>query len=252
MDDDDRTQVGRLGTIMGVWAHPDDEAYLTGGLMAMAVEAGSRVVCVSATRGEHGTSDPVRWPPVRLAALRERELAASLTALGVTEHHWLGFEDGTCATVPPDRAVAALARLITEVGVDTLVTFAADGLTGHADHRTVSSWVSTAWEATDRRARLLHAATTPAFAERFAWLHERFTVYEPGLPAVTPEPALALRLPLDEKLLDRKLDALKAQASQTTGLIEALGEDVFRAWNAEECFVEVPRSDDVGDGGPSA
>ena len=40
-----------LGTIMSVWAHPDDEAYLCGGLMAAAVDAGSRVVCVTATRG---------------------------------------------------------------------------------------------------------------------------------------------------------------------------------------------------------
>src|ERR671922_141060 len=38
-----------LGTILGVWAHPDDEAYLSAGLMARAVRNGSRVVCVTAT-----------------------------------------------------------------------------------------------------------------------------------------------------------------------------------------------------------
>ena len=37
-----------LGTILGIWAHPDDEAYLSGGLMAIAREHGSRVVCVTA------------------------------------------------------------------------------------------------------------------------------------------------------------------------------------------------------------
>lgn len=37
--------VAALGTILGVWAHPDDEAYLSGGLMALARDAGSRVVC---------------------------------------------------------------------------------------------------------------------------------------------------------------------------------------------------------------
>ena len=57
-----------LGTVLGVWAHPDDEAYLSGGLMAMARDAGSRVVCVTATRGELGTPDPQAWPPERLAA----------------------------------------------------------------------------------------------------------------------------------------------------------------------------------------
>ena len=46
-----------LGTILGVWAHPDDETYLCAGLMASAARAGSRVVCVTATRGELGTGD---------------------------------------------------------------------------------------------------------------------------------------------------------------------------------------------------
>ena len=49
------------GTLLGVWAHPDDEAYLSGGLMAAATGAGRRVVVVTATYGELGTSDPERW-----------------------------------------------------------------------------------------------------------------------------------------------------------------------------------------------
>ena len=36
-----------LGTLLGVWAHPDDEAYLTAGLMAVARAAGNRVVVVT-------------------------------------------------------------------------------------------------------------------------------------------------------------------------------------------------------------
>ena len=28
--------VAGLGTVLGIWAHPDDEAYLSGGLMALA------------------------------------------------------------------------------------------------------------------------------------------------------------------------------------------------------------------------
>ena len=35
------TDVAELGTIVGIWAHPDDEAYLSGGLMAMARDEGS-------------------------------------------------------------------------------------------------------------------------------------------------------------------------------------------------------------------
>ena len=33
------------------------------------------VVCVTATRGELGVTDPTRWPPDQLPAIREVELA---------------------------------------------------------------------------------------------------------------------------------------------------------------------------------
>ena len=55
-----------LGTILGVWAHPDDEAYLSAGLMARAVRNGSRVVCDTATRGEGESMDEERWPSDRM------------------------------------------------------------------------------------------------------------------------------------------------------------------------------------------
>jgi len=63
--------IRELGTILSIWAHPDDEAYLCGGIMAMAAAADSRVVCVTASRGELGVTDPTRWPPEQLASIRE-------------------------------------------------------------------------------------------------------------------------------------------------------------------------------------
>jgi LmbE family N-acetylglucosaminyl deacetylase len=102
--------ISDLGTVLGVWAHPDDETFLTAGLMALARAAGHRVVCATATRGEHGTADPDRWPPARLGRLREYELAAALAALDVHEHTWLGFVDGGCAAVPPALGARAAVR----------------------------------------------------------------------------------------------------------------------------------------------
>ena len=43
------TTIAELGTILSIWAHPDDETYLAGGLMASARDGGQRVVCASAT-----------------------------------------------------------------------------------------------------------------------------------------------------------------------------------------------------------
>jgi LmbE family N-acetylglucosaminyl deacetylase len=71
-------------TLLGVWAHPDDEAYLSAGLILEHIARGDRVVIVTATLGEHGTKDPVHWPPQQLAARRHAELRRSLATLGVT------------------------------------------------------------------------------------------------------------------------------------------------------------------------
>jgi LmbE family N-acetylglucosaminyl deacetylase len=227
-----------LGTVLGVWAHPDDEAYLAGGLLAAAADAGARVVCVSATRGERGTADPDRWPPARLGPVRVAELAASLAVLGVTEHHQLGYPDGGCGRVPVSEAVGRLVDLMAEVRPDTVLTFGPDGMTGHLDHRRVSAWATSAVRHSRPAIapRLLFAAKTAAWCDRFDPLHRALGVFPPGLPPRVPVHEVAVDLVLPDDLLDRKVAALHAHASQVSPLVAMIGEKSFRSWVANECF----------------
>ncbi|WP_084960502.1 PIG-L deacetylase family protein [Thermoactinospora rubra] len=232
-----------LGTVLGIWAHPDDEAYLSGGLMAMARDHGSRVVCVTATRGELGTPDPVEWPPHRLAAARTRELARCLEILGVTEHHWLGYRDGACAEVPPSDAVTRLGEIIDRVRPGTVVTFGPDGITGHPDHQAASAWATAAFErAAPPGARLLYATFSRRRAARWRELNASLGVFPPGYPIATPDHRLALDLELDAETAARKVRALAAQETQTAGLIAALGIGLYTAWVSCESFAEACRS----------
>ena len=233
--------VAALGTILGIWAHPDDEAYLSGGLMALARDNGQRVVCVTATRGERGTPDPIAWPPDRLATERTREMARCLAVLGVEEHHWLGYSDGECADADPDAAVARLCAVLDDVRPDTVLTFGPDGITGHPDHRTVSAWAGDAVDHAGAGARLLHAAITEQREARWGALTAQLGVYLPGYPVLTPAERLAVGLVLPRDVAVRKVRALAAQATQTTGLIETLGLDLYTAWVGEESFVEAAR-----------
>ena len=233
------SEVAALGTILGVWAHPDDEAYLSGGLMAMARDQGARVVCVTATRGELGTPDPLTWPPDRLAAERTGELARCLEILGVTEHHWLGYADGGCSEVPTEEAVEKLRGLIEEVAPDTVLTFGPDGITGHPDHQAVSAWTAAAFRrAALPRARLLQAAISERREARWGELNASLGIYLPGYPVLAPAARLAVDLVLDAEITYRKVRALTAQATQTSGLITAMGLDRYTAWVGEESFVE--------------
>ena len=232
------TALPKISTLLGVWAHPDDEAYLSSGLMAVVRRAGGRVAVATATRGEHGTPDPVAWPPEALAQVRERELLESLALIDVREHEWLGHTDGSLPDVPFETGVAQVAALIERVQPDTLVTFGPDGMTGHPDHQTVSAWVTEAWRRAGGEARLWYATTTPEFQAEWEELHNELDIWFEGFePPVTPVADLAGSVECDDGLLDLKHQVLRAHASQTAVLEEMLGTDVFRSWWATEYFV---------------
>lgn len=235
----DHGPVSELGTILGIWAHPDDEVYLSGGVMAHARDLGQRVVCVTATRGELGQAGPDPLSPVELGRMREQELRTALAQLGVEEHHFLDVVDGRCAQEPQDQMVERLRAILDEVAPDTILTFGPDGMTGHEDHQTVCRWVTAAHAATSSDAYLLYATSTAEQADAWAELEDTLDVYlVPGLPLRRVPEELAFELRLDLEAAERKLAALRALASQTAELIDLLGPERYRDWCAVESFVD--------------
>jgi len=232
----DPNDLSWLGTTLTVWAHPDDETYLSGGLSATLTDHGVRVVCVTATRGEAGGPDADAEARSRLAHVRTRELEDALVHLGVREHEWLDYPDGGCATVDPALAVARLIGVVDRVRPETVITFGPEGHTGHQDHRTVSRWVDEAVAGSTVNPRILHVVGTQAQLAVDPALNDDFGVFDEGLPRVCDPEELAVHLELDAQMLRRKVDALVAQTSQTGGLIDAVGIDRFAAWVAVECF----------------
>ncbi len=226
--------ISELGTILSIWAHPDDEAYLCGGIMAKATTAGSRVVCVTATRGELGVTDAVRWPPDQLASIREAEMTESMRILGVKEHRWLGYPDGGCADVDHESAVERVAELLREVRPDTVLTFPPDGQTGHPDHIAVHLWTVDAVRRTGIGDLHVSANTQEWLDEHRARFLELGVIV--GKPPVAWRDALSIDLELAPQILDRKLAALAAQASQSEAFRTAAGEDYYRHIIARERF----------------
>lgn len=210
-----------LGSIVGVWPHPDDESYVAAGLAMRAVAAGARVVCVTATHAD---------------GLRAAELAEALSVLGITEHVALGYTDGACASVDPAEGTARIADVIRAVRPDTVLTFGPDGYTGHPDHIAVSGWTSAAVAGTG--ARLLHTATTAAVHREFADINDGFDVFFAGGPTLVEESEFAVRYVLDDAVLERKIRALEAHRSQTAALIEAVGRERYGRWVRIEGFVD--------------
>jgi LmbE family N-acetylglucosaminyl deacetylase len=233
------TNHAELGTVIGVWGHPDDEAYLSGGIMAAAADAGQRVVCVTATRGELGFPDDDPRSLEERMAVRESELRACLDILGVTDHRWMDYNDGSCHRVPLDEPVQTLCDLFEEVQPDTVLTFGPDGQTGHVDHIATSRWTTHAFRRWARpNARLLYAVMTPEWVADFMGATEmdQVMMVEGMEPDTTPASELAAWIQLDDALVERKVRALRAQTSQVEPLAQQVGIDVFKALNRDETF----------------
>lgn len=229
--------VGALGRVLGIWAHPDDETYLSGGLMAAASRNGQPTMCITATCGEHGTTDPLRWPPARLARRRRRELRRALRILGVRHRVQLGHADGGLPDVDAGRAVDELLDHIGRFRPDTIVTFGPDGFTGHRDHQVVGEWATVAGRHAGTP-RVLHTGKNSAWIERFDAAHQRFPIFYPGYPQAVADRDIVLDLMLDDATFDRKTRALLAHGTQTDAIIAALGCSEWREWFRRESFVE--------------
>jgi LmbE family N-acetylglucosaminyl deacetylase len=236
------TDVASLGTIVAIWAHPDDDIFLAAGLMATAAAAGNRVVDVTATRGEGGSMDEERWPPETMAEVRTGELLRSLEILGVTEHRFLDGPVDVDMDEHLDEAGAAQVRaIVEEIQPDTILTFGPDGMTGHQGHMDVSRWATEAFEAVGAPgSRLFYGTQTPEFAAEVVPSLQRFDIFRPGTPPVTPHDQLAIDFTCAGELLERKVDALTAHESQIEGLLEVFGREGLRRFIRDECYREAP------------
>lgn len=226
-----------LGTVLGIWAHPDDETYLSAGLMAHAARNGSRVVDVTATRGEGGSMDEEKWPPETMGEVRERELLRSLEVLGVNEHRFLGLPDIDMDRPLPASGSDDVLAIMSEVEPDTVLTFGPEGMTGHEGHKSVSSWTTEAFRSTAKPgARLYYAVYTREWADEFVPTMNGFDIFRPGTPPIHPREDLAIAFVLPDELLELKMRAIQEHESQVDALFAAFGEDFFRRAMREESY----------------
>jgi|SRR5688572_14346824 len=233
-------EIKNLGTILSVWAHPDDESFVAAGLLAAAVKNGQKVICITATKGEKGVQDETRWPASQLADIRTRELEASLKELGITQHFWLDYKDGECNTVPDAEAVQQLNVFAEKYQPDSILTFGPDGLTGHPDHQTINHWVQLLVAGLAQKPNVYHPVYTPDQYEQFLKpLDEKldmfFNIDKPPL-ATKSDCAIALTLP--DELLTQKWRALAAQESQMERLLALIPTEAKAGVFGQEYFIQ--------------
>jgi LmbE family N-acetylglucosaminyl deacetylase len=238
-------QVAQLGSILGIWAHPDDELFLSGGLLAAAAENGQQVACVTATKGEAGIQDEAKWPAEKLAEIREQELMRSYGILGLRTHHWLGYPDGGCHDVPQDEAVSRVAELIRRYRPDTVLTFPPDGITGHYDHQAVSLWTCLAAAEAKFSGKVYFCVDTKESHDLFMReLDKQVNVYfNVDEPALVSRNDCDVLFELSDECLQKKIEALRAMPSQTSGMLSLFEDERFQTVLRREQLVLASRDE---------
>src|SRR5262249_39160788 len=136
--------------LMAVLAHPDDECLGMGGTLAKYASEGIDVFLLTATRGDsgrfrgHRLDDHQHPGPLALAKIREGELRAAASVLGVREVSILDYHDQQLDRAKASEAVAIIARHIRRIRPDVVVTFGPDGAYGHPDHIAISQFTTAA------------------------------------------------------------------------------------------------------------
>ena len=152
-------------SLMGVFAHPDDESLSCGGLLASCAAFGARVSLLCATRGEQGRGAGDE----ALARIRTAELHEAARVLGVSEVLVLDYPDGELQSIEGPRAGELSADIFNALRLtspDVVVTFGEDGLYWHPDHVAIHEQATSAVAAFGDAAPVLYYVTVPQGAIR--------------------------------------------------------------------------------------
>ena len=190
------TQTTRL-RLMAVLAHPDDESLGFGGTLAKYAAAGVETFLVTATRGESGryrgqrNGEGSHPGPAALAKIREAELHAAASVLGIRDVCFLDYYDGQLDRVNARQAIQRIVRQLRRVRPDVVITFGAEGAYGHPDHIAISQFTSAAVVAaadpafTDSDADERLAPHSVAKLYYLAWPQSTWAAYEAAFKKLT-------------------------------------------------------------------
>ena len=138
--------------LLAIFAHPDDETFGVGGVLALAAGRGVPTYLVCATDGDLGGQAGARELD---RSLRRGELRAAMVALGVGEPIFLGYRDSGMENWPrpadcfanadPEEVIGRLEAIMAELRPAVVLTFDPGGIYGHPDHVTISAHATEAY-----------------------------------------------------------------------------------------------------------
>jgi len=204
-------------SLLMCFAHPDDESFFAAGTAHKYAAAGVNVVLCCGTRGERGgVGDPPLATIETLPQVRERELRAAATIIGVSELVLLDYQDQQLANAPSDAMREHIGGLIRRHRPNVVITFDPNGGNRHTDHIAISRFTSDAVQcAADARWR---PDLGPAHrVRRLVWTGGIDAMQEPDLATLREYPGVDFMIDITASR-EIKARALLAHATQREGV----------------------------------
>lgn len=235
--------------LLVVVAHPDDETFGCGSLLAHAHDCGVPTTVACATRGEAGSAAAGRGlDDADMAVVREAELREAAAWLGVARVELFDWVDSGMEGAPGPRALVAapvdevadrIAALIDDVRPTVVVTL--DASDGHRDHAHVRDATLLAVERTEWQVEqvYLHCLPQELMRKWVAALVEQHPDSQHLGLGDLGTPADRITTVIDTAdLLDRREAAIALHRSQASPY-EVMPADLRREFLTTECLQRV-------------
>lgn len=200
--------------MMCITAHPDDEAGSFGGSLRLYRDRGVETCVVCLTPGQAATHRGGARNDQELAAMRQREFAASCEILKVSNAVVLDYPDGQLHRQELYKVVSELTLHVRRFRPQVMLAFGPEGgVTGHTDHSMAGIMATLAFHWAGRNNRYpdqLQERVGPHRAQKLYFATANFAL--PDRQPITLSPATTVIEIGDH--LETKITAFKAHASQ--------------------------------------
>lgn len=208
------------GVVVGIFAHPDDEAFGPGGTLTK-YSKDNDVYVICATRGEAGEGGK------NLAKIREKELKESAKVLGIKKVFCLGFVDGTLSNSTYHLLAKKIESKLKILKPDLLITFEPLGISGHVDHITVSLVTTFVAQKLQTKPQILYYCTTDQAVSK---MKDYFIYFPPGYAKRAIDKIVDIK-----DVWDIKLEAMYCHKSQMHDVKRIL--KIIKSLPKEEYFL---------------
>ncbi len=192
-----------MKTVIGIFAHPDDEALGPSGTLALlAQDHDVYLICVTSGEAAGRTHEE----KLIIGEQRRNELLTSAKILGVKEVFFLGYEDGELKNNCYHQLADDISQKVEDLRPDTLMTFELRGVSGHTDHIAVAFITTFVFKRYSFLKKLMYYVTAKAKSEQ----RDDYFIYFPkGYEREEVDEIVNV-----EKVWETKVKAMHAHISQ--------------------------------------